>query len=258
MKYFEILLYKILNKILQYLLYLVYDITNWRVNTLKIDKREVLRYLGYRTQKLPEHMDHLIDNCLEEMTTLLKEMYVYRVFSLDRGENEILLPECSIVLRGRNIENHLKRSCKCAVMAVTLGLAVDQKISLYGKTDLTRCTVLDACATAAVEVLCDKVEEKIKNEAATLGFNITTRFSPGYGDLSLNNQKNILASLDAYARIGLSVTESQILIPRKSVTAIIGFQNNNNDTGVNLSKSCTCSVCTLEECQFKKGEEQIE
>ena len=87
--------------------------------------------------------------------------------------------------------------------------------------DLSRCLVLESCATAAIEEVCDRAEGLIAAEFP--GKSLTSRFSPGYGDLPVTVQGEFLALLDAPRRIGLCATGSSILTPRKSVTAVLGL-----------------------------------
>lgn len=154
-------------------------------------------------------------------------------------------------LRGDDIKDHLKNSKYVATMAVTLGVEVEKKIRYYGKIDLTRGVILDSCATALVEEVCDYVEDKIKNLALAGGLNITSRFSPGYGDLPINTQSQILNSLNASRLIGLNVSDSSILLPRKSVTAFIGL------TKDDMIKKRKCATCNLYgKCTFsREGED---
>ncbi|QCX32433.1 hypothetical protein FDN13_01250 [Caloramator sp. E03] len=143
----------------------------------------------------------------------------------------------------------------CAFLAATLGSNIDNKIKYYEKTDFTRSIILDACATTAIEELCDMVEEEIKAIALEkYKKNITNRYSPGYGDLSLEYQPSIINLLDANKRIGLTVTDSLILIPRKSVTAIIGFQDD-----YIIKESSKCNKCkNNSNCFYRKGENYCE
>lgn len=115
---------------------------------------------------------------------------------------------------------------KCAVMAVTLGIEVDNSIRIAQGNDMLKAVVMDSCATEFIEKVCDEVEKKIKAEAEVLGKGTNLRFSPGYGDLPIDIQKNLLDVLDANRKIGLTVTNSSLMIPGKSVTAIIGFTEN--------------------------------
>lgn len=106
---------------------------------------------------------------------------------------------------------------------------------------------MDACATTAIENLCDEIQIEIMNSALKDNLHITNRYSPGYGDFSIENQGDILNVLEAYKKIGLSVTESSIMLPRKSVTALIGLSDISNS----LSKD-KCNNCKNVNCTFRK------
>ena len=217
--------------------------------TLEIDKNEVLRYLGYKNQEIDEKLDELINTCLKEVKDLSQPKYVYKLFDLKKEDEVLALEGTNLTLQGNDIKEHLKHSKRCAMLAVTLGVQIEKKIQYYNRIDLTKALILDSCATAYVEVLADSVEEEIKAQAVSEGYGITFRFSPGYGDLPIEMQGDFLKLLDAGKRIGLVATETSILTPRKSVTAIIGFQ----ESGIE-SESRSCEICNkYNECDFRKG-----
>lgn len=210
---------------------------------MKINFDEVLRYLGYKNQPLDSKIVSLIEECHKELKELVCFKYTYRIFNMDKTNDGIVLKGSALIFRGEDISNHLLHSRQCAIMAVTLGLQVDRRINLYSKTDLTRGLILDACATSAVETACDEVQEEIKNKAAESGYYITDRFSPGYGDLPIRLQRDIGEALRLYETIGVSVNDSYLMAPRKSVTAIIGFQGILCNSAKHNCKSCNKPDC---------------
>ena len=188
-----------------------------------IQRTEVLRYLGYTGKKIDVSTDQFIDECLQEITEIASPKHQTRVYDLEFHPDEIHVQNTTLILRGHDIANHLQHSQKCALMAVTLGIQVDQRIIFYNHTNLTKAVILDACATAYVENVCDQVESQLKAVALESGMHTTFRFSPGYGDLPIEMQNELLRVLNAPITIGLTVTPEHILLPLKSVTAIIGF-----------------------------------
>ena len=212
-----------------------------------IDKKEALRYMGYSGQSIDDNLQQLLDACISEVMNISKKSFVYEIFDIDRTGEGLCLKGTTLTLSGEDIHAHLSKAEKCAVMAVTLGLEVDKRISLYSKTDLTKGLIFDACAAAAVESLCDMVQGEIEAEAKSMGLEITTRYSPGYGDFSIEIQKEIAKVLKTYSRIGLSVNESSIMIPRKSVTAFIGIQREKCN-----EKNHKCKDCKDKHCMFRK------
>lgn len=216
---------------------------------MNINKKEVLRYLGYKSSNADYKTDSLINECIDEINKITKPLYIYKIFDLKKEKGQIELTNTALYLKGKNINNHLRLSEKCAVMAVTLGIQADRLIAANEEFNLTKALILDACAAAAVESVCDAAQQEIKGLAEKSGFYITGRYSPGYGDLSIEIQPEIINVLDAYKKIGLSSTDSCILIPRKSVTAFIGFQK---------SKSCSvkpdCRDCNKFDCEYRRSE----
>lgn len=215
---------------------------------LEINREEVLRYLGYKGQDLDDNMASIVDECREEIKKVITPRVVcsYKDIKLNNEGVEVITT--NLILKGKDIKEHLNNSKECVLMAVTLGNEVEKKTRLYEKINLTKALILDACATTAVEEVCDIVENSIKEKAALTGMDITFRYSPGYGDLPLDVQSNFLRTLDAQKKIGLTVSEDHLLFPRKSVTAIIGIVNH----GIKKKKK-SCKECSnYENCGFRR------
>ena len=122
-----------------------------------------------------------------------------------------------------NIARLTARSDECILLAATLGHEVDRQITLAQNRNMLDGVALDACASVRIDAY---IDEFVKNEIVPAlhdGEHLTHRFSPGYGDLSMNVTEDIIAILNATKRIGLSVTRSLMMSPIKSVTAIIGL-----------------------------------
>ena len=192
---------------------------------MKIDQAEVLRYLGHRGQPLSEAMNALMGDCIALCESTARPLYVYKIFETQPAENGVLLRSASLTLTGADIRDHLKRSSKCAVLAATLGAAVDLLIQTAQLTDMARAVILDACADALIERCCDEITARISRDAGAEGCRITGRFSPGYGDFPLEIQPAILLLLDAQKKIGLTCTQDALMIPRKSITAVVAIHN---------------------------------
>jgi cobalamin-dependent methionine synthase I len=218
---------------------------------MKIDFNQVLHYLEYRNQKLSESNKRIIDDCISEINGIVREKYVYDFFDIKQENGKIVLQNSTLALSGRDIENHLKNCLKCVVMAATLGIEVDKRIAFYSKMDLSKGIIMDACASAAIEALCDNVENQIRAKVSHERQYMTSRYSPGYGDFPLELQHDIISVLDAYRQIGLSVTENSLLIPRKSVTAVIGIRQIPSNNDCHNEK---CTACDKIDCRYRRGD----
>ncbi len=225
------------------------------MNKFLQNKHDVLRYLGYKNQVLDKVTNVLIDELMYEMRSLIKARYIYKFFNIRKEKDRICILNSNFSIAGENIKKHLDKSEVCILMAVTLGNSVDAKIRYYEKISMTKALILDACATTAIEELCDRIceelEEVVQNENNTL----TARYSPGYGDLPIDIQKKFLSMLSAEKSIGLTASSNSILIPRKSVTSIVGVVKREN----NSIKKISCLQCNkYSNCMFRKGDDGCE
>lgn len=214
------------------------------------NKGEVLRYLGYKGQGMDNITNLLIEESMEEMRKLIYERYDYKVFNISKDETDLWLRDSNFKLVGHDIKKHLSKSEECILLGVTLGHDVDRRIRYYEKISMDRALILDACATTAIEEICDEICEEIGSELEKSNKKLTKRFSPGYGDFPLDIQGEFLSVIGASKSIGLTSTYSSILIPRKSVTAIMGIIDINDKEE---EKSCLkCNKYST--CMFREGD----
>ncbi len=218
-------------------------------NMIKIDKintEEALRYMGYNENIDIENIKPILTSCEDELLNAANIRYCYKLFDIEHHTDSIIVTGTNLNLTGKSITNHLDGCNKAVLMACTLSDKVDKLISRYNITDMTSALITDSMASAMIEQVCNEVEIIIKNQLKIE--NMTWRFSPGYGDLPIDIQKNFIQVINANKQIGLTVTENNILIPRKSVTAIIGI----SDSPLPQKKR-GCLICNMNKtCQFRK------
>lgn len=211
---------------------------------LNID--EALRYLGAGRQAPPE-LRRAAEDTARRLTARLRPRYTYRVFSLERRDGVLCLPEADLILPGKDAETMLADCGRVALLGCTLGAEFESMLRAEQARDMAKAVILDACGSAWVEAGCDEAEKEL---AARLpGRYLTDRFSPGYGDLPLDLQPSICAALDARRRLGIHVTESCLMNPSKSVTAIIGLSDRPQAARIR-----GCAYCSMREtCALRKG-----
>ncbi|MGL5313001.1 MAG: vitamin B12 dependent-methionine synthase activation domain-containing protein [Peptostreptococcaceae bacterium] len=224
-------------------------------NLIKIDKNEVLRYLEYKGQDISDNLEDTINKCIEITKEKINPRYTLRVYPISRTkEKEVKIEGTNLVIVSEDIYNLLKGCDSCAIMATTLGIEIEKEIRKNSYSELTKSIVIDACATTAIEEICDIVQDNLKEELKEEGKYITNRYSPGYGDLPLEVNRDITNILNSSKEIGLTITEKGIMLPRKSVTAIIGI----SETKVGYSKK-TCMNCSnYNKCKYQKGDDNCE
>lgn len=171
---------------------------------MTIPRREVLRYLGYKKEKPPQEVSDAIDRIEKELISVATPRTVFREIAA-----KDVLWNCKTVSKALG-------NCNCAVVfAATIGASVDRLLSRYESINMGDAVILQALAAAMIEEVCDELQAKYKS---------CPRVSPGYGDFGIEAQKEILKMLDAPKKIGLTATESLMLVPTKSVTAIFGIE----------------------------------
>ncbi len=217
---------------------------------IQLNKQEVLRYLGHRGQPLSPEMDQLVEECMQRTLGLITPRWVYRRFPLVVEGQAVRLGGSQVLMRGADIVRHLGASHECVLLAATVGSAIEKEIRLYEYKQMSKSLILDSCATTAIEAVCDAVEEEIRKAAEREGNGITWRYSPGYGDFGIDMQKEFLRLLEAEKKIGLCASSSSILIPRKSVTAVIGIL----PPGTRVQGKRGCEACAnRERCVYRKN-----
>ena len=214
-----------------------------------IDRAETLRYLGYRGQELSPEMAGRIEKMSEKCLASAMPAYIYAIFDLD-GRS---LRGTDLVLEGEDIMRHLDGAEKCALMAATLGHRCDREALRLEARSLADAVSYNAASVSLIEAVSDRCQREIGAAAARLGLYVNGRYSPGYGDLPLSTQRGLLRLLGAEERLGITLTEGSLMLPRKSVTAILGlFPNEDAARG----EVRGCRVCGMRDfCEYRKSGE---
>ncbi len=207
------------------------------------NRKEVLQYLRWTGSEIPPEVDAMIDGCIAETLRVVQPRYTYRIFPIERQTET---PH--IAFAGQDIRAMLTACERVVFLAATLGNGLELAIRRAEVRDLSRAIVLDCCGSAAIEAVCDLAEQEIKTGIGA-DVHLTDRFSPGYGDLSIELQHEFIQTVDAPRKIGLTVTSTHILTPRKSVTALIGIADTPQ-----TKRFRGCAYCSMfETCAFRKA-----
>lgn len=189
-----------------------------------VERDEVLRYLGYRGQALTPALDQRLDETCKHCLRIARPRAAIASFPVrERGPQLVTLAGCTLRLTGEDIASLLADANEVALLAVTLGIGVEGELRRLSLTDTLGQLIFDAAATALVERAADAADARVRAYAAEQGSFTSRRFSPGYGDLPLSCQPDLLAALDATRQLGITLAPSGLMIPTKSVTALVGI-----------------------------------
>lgn len=187
----------------------------------EISIKEAARYIGIRTVP-DEQTANLFERYEKIVRSRLRPAYVYRETEIDFKKGFVVLSGMDVPLTGESIQKLLEGCNRAIILGATVSAEADRLIRETSVVDMAAAVVVDALCSAAIEQVCDRAETEIFGDMPK---NMRTyRFSPGYGDLPIELQKDWLNYLNAQRRIGLSCTDSYLLTPTKSVTAIIGIR----------------------------------
>ena len=193
-----------------------YTIYTASPSRLKVGVGDVLRYLNIK--KPNKELLRLAADSLEEALSIarLKAVYVGTGVRLERNKAIFDFME----MESESLCKFLN-GCDGAYMFVaTMGIKADILVNRYLKTEPSRGVIFNAACVAVIEAFCDKL-----NGYLLKAENSCKRFSPGYGDLKLEYQRELLTHLDSDRKIGVSLTDGCLMLPTKSVSAIIGIKN---------------------------------
>jgi hypothetical protein len=163
---------------------------------------------------------------------------------ISRADDSLCLTGLALPLPGRTAKRMLQECRVCAVLCCTLGAGFDAWMQRLQKRDMQQAVLLDALGSAWIESGCDAAEDEIRMHFP--GMYLTDRFSPGYGDLPLDVQPLLLDALDAQRRLGVYATSTHMLLPQKSVTAVIGLADRPQAARIRGCAFCAMNnTCTL-------------
>lgn len=208
-----------------------------------LNRNEVLLYLGWRGGGLDPALTADIDRCEALLMKTARPRVVWRRFPLGADGTPI---GTDFRPGGEDVQRLLHGCEAMIVFAATLGAEAERLIRRAQAVDMADAVILDACGSAAVENVCDNLCADLA--AAEAPRYLTDRFSPGYGDLPFSQQPDFCRLLDVGRRIGVTLTDSGLMLPQKSVTALLGVSPVPTE-----KRSRGCAYCNMfETCSYRK------
>lgn len=186
----------------------------------EIDKRKMAisdEELSARLSRVCSHKDPEIFRVYEALMREIEPRYAVTRVKISVSDEEIDLGFCKT--KSVQLSKRLRGCSEAFLLIVTLGGAVDRLIARLMKTSKAEAFIFDAVASALVEAAVD-----VANEQITSGLNTTVRFSPGYSDFSIECQAPLLEYLGAPTYLGVTLTDSLLMLPQKTVSCVIGIR----------------------------------
>ncbi|MCX5800012.1 MAG: hypothetical protein NTX17_01285 [Candidatus Eisenbacteria bacterium] len=212
--------------------------TDFSVST---DLDDVLRLLGYGRDKKPGGaLARMLGGAIQEAEGLARPSGIASVFEKHS------FPKGSFL--SALFEEDNSPAIKIALAVCTIGPLLEESVSRYSDSgQLTRALVIDAAGSSLTETVCDFVNERICQTAAGGTLYPAPRISPGYGHWKIEEQEIIFGLLPAES-VGVSLTESYMMIPRKSVSFAVKLLGESSPEG----STSACKRCGRSDCQFRR------
>lgn len=214
---------------------------------IELNQKEVYRYMGFKFGAVPDaHLQERILKCEAELQKSVTPKHVYQKFLLSLSENHTI-SFAGLSFQSKNLYKNLQGCSEIYLFAATIGIGPDRLISRSQIGKMTDAVIYQAASAAMIESYCDTINYELKEKELAFGNYLRPRFSPGYGDLPLALQTDFTRILNTPKQIGLTLTDTLLMMPSKSVTAVIGVSKQN--TACHISG---CETCTSTNCEFKR------
>ena len=221
---------------------------------LKINEEEVLRYQGYHRNKAGKTGEIILQitrkeieqgYCLFEPKGIYSKLMIKNISS----EGRINLENGLCLEINNSMLNLLRGTSYLAFGLSTIGNHLEEKVAeLFAHNEYPKAIALDAVGTVASKFLSNYVKSLVCQEAKEQKFQTTKYFSPGSGDWNINQQKIIFQIIPA-DKIGVKLTESYMMVPKKSLSWVIGI---GKEIIIPSKGDDSCKICLAENCQFRK------
>ena len=218
---------------------------------VEIPVKEVQRYMGYHgIVDIAPEMQEKINKAIEHLGTQSHPRIISKEYRITVSDKTVTLhaENEDVTFESEGLVRNLTGCCGAILLAATVGPACDMLVRRASITSAADAAIYQAAGAAAIEAFLDDYNDKLKASYEARGLFLRPRFSPGYGDLKLEHQKDWFRLLDITKQIGIELTDSLLMVPTKSVTAIIGIGINENKSGCSGCRGCN----KHDTCEFSK------
>jgi hypothetical protein len=214
-----------------------------------IDPQVILAVHGYGAEKKPRQaIVEMASQAAEEAEGLAKPRAIYREFPVARlDENSLTLENGITFSIGRKISSLWEGSRALGIALYTVGPELEDRVSaLMAGGEGIQALNLDLAGTIALGLVGYQIQHMACERLSAQGVEAGAWLNPGYLDWPLTDQRIIFSILPAES-IGVTLNDSCMMIPRKSVTVCAGIGVSGSSAGFNR-----CRHCGVAKCQFRR------
>ena len=214
---------------------------------LEIDVSEVRRLCGFDDATIPEHFESLIQQALQELPRRCEIQAGYRVasFSYHKDSPQNFMVGDTVFCADRIVTGKLRNATQAAFFICTLGPGMEDWIAELNAThDLAFGFIVNTVASSAVESATNVLHDFIGEKMSSDNLKITNRYSPGYCNWSVEEQHKLFRFFPKEF-CGVTLTDSALMTPIKSVSGIIGIGSDVR------YREYTCDHCGLTDCTYR-------
>ena len=189
-----------------------------------LERQELIRHLGGRKAcRLSYSIQTKIEELSARAVELIKPVVHYQSKRIERRDGKSIALEGGISFRSQRISKTIGRCEEVICFIATIGNDIEREITkLLAENHLSEAYILDAMGSVAVENLVEKFHGGFITENERRGRGVTLRFSPGYCDWSIRDQRKIFSLFESDS-LEVELTDSYFMRPRKSISGIFGI-----------------------------------
>lgn len=210
---------------------------------INIPQKEILRYMGCK-EETPSASE-LIHEFLPRVHNSLLPKGSFARLPVEIKDNVVKISDLCVT--SYDLSKNLSECSEVIVFALSLGTDVDRLINKYSIIRPSASLCINSIGVAAIEEYADMFCKEISDKLSAENLYTRPRFSCGYGDFSIEYQADILKLVNASRLCGINLTNSYLMTPSKSVTAIVGISN--------INSNCTshkCGDCAKTDCKYRR------
>ncbi|MFW5780670.1 MAG: hypothetical protein ACOCWI_04395 [Bacillota bacterium] len=187
-----------------------------------LTKDKVLQFLNHKKNQDIGCFDSIIEECIEKIEIMSQPKFISDKQEIVLvSDNEVILKN-GITLKGNAIKKLLEDCVFAIITVATIGYEADKRVMALQKISPSKALVMNAAASAMVETLTDTLHKEIIKEYGQKY--VSARFSPGYKDLPLKTNKDIVDKYNLTKKFGILINDSYLMSPSKTITAITGIK----------------------------------